>query len=277
MSSPLIDKYARILHGLEGSEFQAEVSARMATVIVGFQSVPAKPHGDAGLDGLSHNGTRAYCCYGMEHKGHQDNRSREKALLRKFFSDLRRLFELDTKDGALVHKDTPELQTILPTGRKLLHIELVSNWFESHRVLAPLLTRLEECTRASRCRYVSPDVTLAIVGPKELANRHAVDEVTIARATARDFVDRVQEGAKALAIEDSMDFDLKMDILRGLAPGQLSAVDTIADGLRTDWRTALAFERELVETVPDRHRALESARSKILTRVSELMVASPQP
>ena len=277
MSSPLIDEYARILHGLEGSEFQAEVSARMATVIVGFQSVPAKPRGDAGLDGLSHNGTHAYCCYGMEHKGHQDNRSREKALVRKFSSDLCRLFELDTKDGALVHKDTPELPTILAAGRKLLHIELVSNWFESHRVLGPLLTRLEAYTRASRCRYVNPDVTLAIVGPKDLANRHAVDEVTIARATARDFVDRVQEGAKALDIEDPMDFDLKMDILRGLAPDKLSAVDAIADGLRTDWRTALAFERELVETVPDRHRALESARSQILTRVSELMIASQQP
>ena len=74
MASPLIDEYARILHGLQESEFQAEVNARMATVIVGFQTIPAKPHGDAGLaglDGLSHNETHAYCCYGVaeESKG----------------------------------------------------------------------------------------------------------------------------------------------------------------------------------------------------------------
>ena len=197
--------------------------------------------------------------------------------MRKFSGDLRRLFELELKDGALVHKDTPELPTILPAGRNLLYIELVSNWFESHRVIEPLLTRLEAYTGASRCRYVSPDVTLAIVGPEDLANRYAVDEVTIARAMARGFVDRVQEGAKGLDIEDPMDFDLKMDILRGLAPGNLPAVDAIADGLRADWRTALAFERELVETVPDRHRALESARGQILTSVSALMMASQQP
>lgn len=277
MPSPLIDEYARILHGLEGSEFQAEVSARLATVIVGFQSIPAKPHGDAGLDGLSHNGTRAYCCYGMEHQSHQDNQSREKALVRKFSGDLCRIFELEVKNRALVHKATSELQRILPAGRKLLYIELVSNWFESHRVIEPLLTRLAEYTRASHCKYVSPDVKLAIAGPKDLANRYAVDEVTIARATARGFVDRVREGAKGLDIDDPMDFDLKMATLRGLVPGKLSAVNAIADGLRADWRTALAFERELADTVPDRHRALESARSEILISVSALMLASQHP
>ena len=277
MSSPLIDEYARVLHGLEGSEFQAEVNARMATVIVGFQTIPAKPQGDGGLDGLSHNGTHAYCCYGMEHNGFQDDRSRVEAIVRKFSGDLRRLFELEVKDQALVHKDTPELPTILGTDQQLLHINLVSNWFESHRVIGRLVTRLKQYKKASLCRYVSPDVTLTIMGPAELANRHAVDQVTIARATARGFVDRVQEGAKDLDITDPMDFDLKMDILRQLVPGQLLAVDAIATGLRANWRTALAFERELVETVPDLHRALESARSQILTRVSELMIAAQHP
>ena len=85
MPTPLVDEYARVLQGLEGLDFQAEVNARMTTVIVGFQTIPTTPRGDAGLDGLSHNGTHAYCCYGMTHNSFQDNRSLEKAVVKKFF------------------------------------------------------------------------------------------------------------------------------------------------------------------------------------------------
>ena len=74
-----------------------------------------------------------------------------------------------------------------------------------------------------------------------------------------------------------MDFDVKMDILRQLLPGHQSAVDGVAEGLRANWRTALAFERELADTVPDFHRALESARIQILTKVSELMITAQHP
>ena len=277
MSSPLVDEYARVLEGLEGSDFQDEVSARMATVIIGFQTIPAKPHGDAGLDGLSHNGRHAYCCYGMEHNGFRDNKSREQAIVRKFSADLLRLFELEVKDETLAHKDTYELPTILAKDKQVLHITLVSNWFESHRVIGRLLTKLNEYKEASRCRYVSPNVTLTIVGPHQLANQHAVDQVTIARATARGFVDRVREHARDFDIADTMNFDRKMDVLRQLVPSQKEAVEAVAQGLRDNWKTSLAFERELVETLPDLHSALEAARNQIRTRVSELMVSGQQP
>ena len=277
MSTTLTKEYARVLRSLEGSEFQAEVSARMAAVVAGFQTIPAKPSGDAGLDGLSHNGTHAYCCYGMEHDGFHDSASRERAVVRKFSSDLRRLFELEMKDGDLVHKNNPELSTILASDQKLVHIDLVSNWFESHRVIGRLMTRLNAYKEVSSCRYVNPNVTVTIVGPDDLANRHAVDQVAIARATARGFVDRVHESAREVDVADPMDFDVKMDILRQLVPDQRSAVDAIAKGLRADWRTALAFERELVETVPDLHRALEIARGQIVRRVSELMITGEHP
>lgn len=273
MSASLIEEYARVLSSLEGSEFQAEVNARLSTVIVGFQTIPAKPRGDAGLDGLSHNGTHAYCCYGMEHNEFRDNPSREEAVIRKFAGDLRRLFELEMEAHELIHRDTPELPTILAAEQKLIHINLVSNWFESHRVIGRLMTRLNEYKRVSSCRYVNPDVTLTIMGPTELANRHAVDQVTIARATARGFVERVHQSAKNLDITDPLDFDFKMELLRQFVPGNLPAVDAVASGLRANWRTALAFERELVDTVPDLHRSLEQARRQILTRVSELMIA----
>src|ERR1700722_13479860 len=49
----LIDEYAASLENLTGNDFQAEVCARLHTFIIGFQTVPAKPHGDAGLDAFS--------------------------------------------------------------------------------------------------------------------------------------------------------------------------------------------------------------------------------
>ena len=143
MQTTLTEEYARALESLEGVEFQAEVNARLAKVLIGFQTIPSKPHGDAGLDGLSHNGTHGYCCYGMEHNSFRDNRSREQAVVKKFAGDLRRLFELEVKDGVLIHKATPELATILSPTQRLQHVDLNTNWFESHRVIGPLATKLE--------------------------------------------------------------------------------------------------------------------------------------
>ena len=112
MPITLTQEYSRALAALEGAEFQKEVNARLATVIIGFQTIPSKPQGDGGLDGLSHNGTHGYCCYGLEHNGFKNNRAREQAVVNKFAGDLRRLFELEAKGRTLVHKATPELQTI---------------------------------------------------------------------------------------------------------------------------------------------------------------------
>jgi hypothetical protein len=144
MGSSLAGEYAESLASLEGDDFQREVCARLEGVFLGFQVVPAKPQGDAGLDGFSHHGERGYCCYGPEHDSFKTNKRRESAIVEKFAGDLRRLFELDVKNGKLVHKDSPEMGTILPKGRRLKHIELVVNWFESHRVLGPILTRVDE-------------------------------------------------------------------------------------------------------------------------------------
>ena len=211
MPITLTEEYSRALAALEGAEFQAEVTARLATVIIGFQTIPSKPHGDAGLDGLSHNGTRGYCCYGLEHNGFKNNRSREQAVIKKFAGDLRRLFELETKGSTLVHKDTSELPTILAPGQQLRHVDLITNWFESHRVIGPIAAKLNEYKKASLCRYVSPDASVVVAGPTDLANRYAVDEVTILRASQRAFIRRVHEMAQATSIDDSKGFDEKIE------------------------------------------------------------------
>ena len=277
MPITLTQEYSRALAALEGTEFQTEVNARLAAVIIGFQTIPSKPHGDAGLDGLSHNGTRGYCCYGLEHNSFKNNRSREKAVVDKFAGDLRRLFELEAKGVALVHKATPELPTILAQGQQLRHVDLITNWFESHRVIGPLAAKLEEYKKASMCRFVRSDASAVVVGPADLANRYAVDEVTILRARQRVFIKRVHEVARAINMGDPKDFDAKIEVLRTLRPDQLPAVESLAEAWRSSWRTALAFEKELDATAPNLHHSLEEARRLILIGVSELMLSAEQP
>lgn len=277
MSKSLIDQYAGSLAMLTGDDFQMEVSARLQSMILSFQTVPAKPKGDAGLDGFSHHGTRGYCCYGPEHDAFKSNKARESAIINKFTGDLRRLLELDSIKGKLVRAESPEMATILPRGQHLAHIELIVNWFESHRVLGPILTAFVDYTKLSACRYVNPDASVIVVGPKQLANLYAVDEVTLYRARQRVLMDKVQVIAEAVTIVDSKGFDEKMETLRQIRPHQVPAIDALSDELRSNWRTALALEQELDQTLPMLHRSLENSRRQILARVSELMVASPEP
>src|SRR6266481_3320695 len=171
----LFEEYAERLAELTGIEFQDEVCARLYHSILGFQTVPSKPQGDAGLDGFSHGGKHGYCCYGLENNPLATNKQRENAIVKKFKSDLRRLFELEPKNKKLVHTESPEMSKILPKGTKLEYIELIANWFDSHRVLSPILTAVGEYKLVSKCSYLESIAAVVIVGPKELANRYGVD------------------------------------------------------------------------------------------------------
>ena len=273
----IVHEYERSLASLSGTDFQAEVCARLQSVNLGFQTVPAKPQGDAGLDGLSHRGECGYCCYGPEHDEFKQSRSRETAITKKFKADLRRLFELDIKDGKLFRSANAEMAKILPKGRKLKNIQLIVNWFESHRVLGPISTAVEEYREVSECRYVTHDVEVVVLGPRELANQYAVDEQTIMRARQRILIQRVQDTASAIEIDNLTDFDNKLKTLQVIRPDQTKAISALDEQLRKDWRTALAFERELDETLPTLHQMLEENRERILSNAAQLMLTNNDP
>jgi hypothetical protein len=272
----LIEEYASSLAALTGNDFQDEVCARLQTCIIGFQSVPAKPHGDAGLDAFSDHGERAYCCYGLERNEFKTNKQREDGIIDKFKGDLRRLYEVEFEKKILKVSESPEMATILPDGRRIKRIELLVNWFESHRILNPILSAAAEYQKVSKCRYVEEDATVIIFGPKTLANTYGVDEVVITRARQRDFRQKVQMKAATVTLGTEQ-FDLKMATLKEINPTQAEAIDNLGLELQSFWRMALAFEQELDETLPNFHRDLEANRARILTRVSMLMVASSKP
>src|ERR1700685_3669119 len=114
MGHPLIIEYSQSLAILSGDDFQDEVSARLQGVIIVFQSIPSQPQGDAGIDGLSHRGERAYCCYGPEQDAFKENKDRVRAIVDKFKEDLRRIFELEFVTRKLNHAPNLEIGTILP-------------------------------------------------------------------------------------------------------------------------------------------------------------------
>jgi len=277
MGHPLITEYSESLAVLNGDDFQAEVSARLQGVIVDFQTVPSDPQGDAGIDGFSHHGERAYCCYGTEQDAFKKNKDREKAIVGKFKGDLLRIFELEPEKGKLKERLNGEMQTILPEGKKIKHIELIVNWFDSHRVLSPILSAAAKYVEASACRYVEKSVTITIVGPRQLANRYAVDEVTIARARQRLMVQRVEKKAEQVALNSTEKFEKKMADLKEILPGKDDAIDALRIELQTAWRKSLAFEQELGDTIPSLHRELEANRARILAKVSMVMVGSEKP
>lgn len=277
MGHPLITEYSQSLAVLNGDDFQDEVSARLQGVIIDFQPVPSNPQGDAGIDGFSHRGERAYCCYGPEHDAFKKSKDREKAIIAKFKEDLLRIFELEPEKGKLKERLNAEMKTILPDGRKIKHIELIVNWFDSHRVLNPILSAAAEYAEASTCRYVERTVTIKIVGPRELANQYAVDEVTIARARQRVMIQKVEKKAEQVALGSTEKFEKKMADLKEILPERDEAIDALRVELQTAWRKALAFEQELGDTIPSLHRELEANRARILAKVSMVMVGSDKP
>lgn len=272
-----VELYASTLTSLTGNAFQAEVCARLQSVVLGFQNIPAKPHGDAGLDGFSHGGRQGYCCYGPELKGYRQNRSLEKAIVDKFKEDLQKILELQFQKKVLTPCLNTEMSTVLPTGQKLIHIDLIVNWFESHRVISPIHTAFAEYKALSGMHYVEANATVAILGPNELANRWSVDEMTLVRAQQKNFYQSVQEAAKTVVIENPKTFDEKMALLREMRPDQLKAISSLVDQYLTKWRMALAFDIRLNETMPGLHQALETSRSRIVTKIAALMIGSSKP
>jgi hypothetical protein len=278
MTMLLCHEYANALARLTGDAFQEEVCVRLGNAILGFQPVPRKPQGDGGLDGISHNGEHAYCCYGPEYDAAKTPKDRTTAIVNKFRSDLRRVFELENQGTKLVQIENKEIATILPDGTTLKHIKLIVNWFESHRIIGPIGTAVKKYRIASACKYVDSAASVVIWGPTDLANAFGVDESTLLRVQHGKFLKEVQTAADFVSIGNQSDFDAKMASLSKICPPhQAATIATMKEQFLADWRMALAFEQKLDDTLPTLHRALDDNRRRIAHKVAQLMIASERP
>jgi hypothetical protein len=271
MTATLAQRYVQHLAQLYGDSFELAVCARLGQAVLGFQRVPRKPQGDGGIDGFSHGGSRAYCCYGPEPQ--KGRATYERAIIKKFSADLRRIFELKAHRREFRHAPNLPMQKILPRNQRIEAVVLISNWLESNEVLGPLHTKAREYGRLSRCTYVTNDPALRIIGPVDLAHEYPVDESTFISLTSWTFVESVQRRAAESKQEPPSDLDNKMARLEAIRPDQKELVRTITAGLKENWRLALAFDQQLLETLPRHHRALDNARRNLKLQIAQKLLA----
>jgi hypothetical protein len=261
---PEPSEYEKFVGGLEGDAFQDEVCTRLQGHISDFQRIPDKPSGDGGLDGLSHGQESGYCCYGPEQnpvkvklKGLKDD------IVEKFSADLRRLFELAIGENRRVkHSPNAELATIMAEGTRIKNVYLVVSWFETHRIIGPLNTTFKRYVKGSELKFVHPDATLTIWGPKDLAARGPLDEHTLFRLQNRQLFDRIRNASPEAIPPDTVgDFDAKFDDLKRRRPARTTHVDELANDFRRAWAAAITLDNDLASTSIILHEALETART----------------
>lgn len=258
------DHYEKLLGSLEKDNFEAEVCARLAAIFADFQRVPRKPKGDGGLDGISHGQTRGYCCYGPEQEPFKMNTKGLKAdILKKFRGDLLKLFELE-HDGRtnFAAKPSPEMKTVIGSGKKLTNIYLVVSVFETHQLIGAVNDSFDEFRRHSSCTYIDSVARPTIWGPRDLASMGAVDEHLLFRLEQRALVAKVNHavasGAKPTILGD---FDGKFDYLKNLSAARAASVDRLREHFRSMWGAAIALDQELLATSLTLHEALQDART----------------
>jgi len=257
------DDYEKLLGKLEGNAFEEEVCARLQSIILDFQHIPPKPQGDGGVDGLSHGQDRAYCCYGPEQEVRKlDTKGLKDAIVNKFSSDLRKLFELEFEKRRLTHAENEELATILGDTQKIRYIYLIVSWFESHRVLGPLNTNFTKYKTASKLRFVHPEATVTVWGPRNLAALGAVDEYTLFRIQNPALIACVQAASAAsIGPRFGQEFDAKFEDLKRRRPENGIRIDSIARKLREAWAAAIALDDDLSTNSLALHQILESVRT----------------
>ena len=272
MSRTLIDSYIRALSKLEESAFERAIVSRLSVALNNFQNIPAYPQGDGGLDGQSHNGTRAYCCYGLKYDTAKTPHQRSMQIATKFSSDLRRLYELEPKGrNRFVHKDNLALRRIfgsVPVStERISHVTLVANWFDSHTPLGIIRQNAATYSNVSRCRWMARDADILLLGPKEFADQYSADESTMAWLMRQELLTSLEEDAALMEVPDGPTFDSKMQAVETLLPNAEEDVRKVAELLRRNWQWSIAFERRLSDRHPQLHAALERGRKQLLMRV----------
>lgn len=271
--------YEKLIGILEANAFEEEVCARLQSIIVDFQRIPAKPQGDGGLDGLSHGQERAYCCYGPEQDVRKlENKGLKDDIVKKFSGDLRKLFELEFEKNRLKHAQNDELATIMGDGRKIRSIHLVVSCFDTHRVIGPLNTNIDKYKTASQMKFIDASATLTVWGPKDLATLGAVDEHTLFRIQNPALLACVKAASAANCVKDGGgDFDAKFDDLKRRRPESITKIDSIAQKLRDAWAAAIALDNDLSKNSLALHEILESVRSGAALSAQVKSMATTDP
>jgi hypothetical protein len=281
---PICAEYARRIATLEGDDFQLEVCTLLGRNFFGFQAIPDKPGGDGGLDGLSHNHTVGYCCYGPEIAGSGVSASAIKnKVLAKFYADLRRIFELDFPKGTKkkakpTHTENKKLCSIMQPGAKLIQINLCCSWFEDNTIIGSLNATFNEYKKLSKLSYVDPACTLTFQGPKEIATCYTVDDHALLRLEQPELLKALNTKPatpKQLPANISA-FDGKMQAILDIYPSKSKQIAEVRQSLLEDWNASLQTTESLNNTAPSIYKKFEKILKEEANKALEQsMTAGP--
>lgn len=263
-------EYERFLASLVGDAFEDEVCDRLRALFTDFQRIPRKG-GDAGLDGLSHRQTRAYCCYGpqLDPAKLATKGALKDDVVAKFRDDLCKIFEIEHQGKTKIVQVDGQVGTVIADGCQLTSIVLVVNWFEDKKIVGLLNTSFRKFLKASACKFVAPECGISIWGPKDLAGLALVDDATRFRAENRVLVAKLREAEKSAPVpvptSTLKDFDSKFDWVVAQDPTNANQVNGLRETFRHAWSKALVFETHLEGAAVRLHQALESAREHAAT------------
>lgn len=272
-------EYARKLALLTGDAFEGEVVIAFQQTLVGFQRVPDKPHGDGGLDGLSHNFTRGYCCYGLELQPSPGTiaAALRKKIAKKFKEDLMRLFELKTVKRALVHAPNQVLPKVLGASLSSLKLEvirLIVNVFEDNRLIGDLRAAFDTLSKASKKRFVSAKCELTIWGPEDVANNTSVSEQFLLRVEYPGLFEAMKTASEHAATHEppgQEKFNRKFDDLLALAPHAKEDIEELRATFKKGWSKSILVNQQMATTLPNVHQEFDQTRR---TTATEARLAS---
>lgn len=258
-------EFARKLGTISGDPFQEAMVCLLQRSIIDFQRISTRPSGDGGLDGLSHEWTRAYCCYGLDLQPSAKTTTDElrDKVVNKFKEDLRKLCELKHTGPTLIHADNSRLAGILTAGKKLRHIQLISNYIEDNRIVGDLSAAFMNYRSASKCIYIDKSCTMSIWGPHDICNNMTIDDAAMlsvenpALATVIDEVENTAPHDLPAIHPSKSTLDDKIAVLSG-------DQQDYKDLLLQDWGRYILFMQKLDATLPNLHRDIE----KLVRRVS---------
>jgi hypothetical protein len=268
----LAEDYARKLALLSGDPFETEVITALQQTISSFQRVPDKPHGDGGLDGLSHQYSRAYCCYGLELQPGPGTLAAalRKKIANKFKADLRRLLAVEFRSRKLVEKANIVLAGVLgdPPSSRIMMIILITNVFEDNRLIGDLRKGFEEYMNASKKRFVDGRCELVIWGPIDFANNMAVSEQCLLRVENPglfEVLKTVEQQAKTHEPSDQDKFNEKFAYLDANLPRLKEGIQALKTTFKLGWSKSILIDQQLAATLPNVHEEYERARKTAAT------------
>lgn len=247
------------LQSLNGLSFQLATESILASRFSDFQTVPRTP-GDGGLDGISHNFTAVYCCYGLDLTSVKGKAKQRSSVVEKFKKDLNKLIEVEVKKGSGMKYENKTLRGILGINAKIKVVYLLCNWFEDNTIIGTLRDHFEQYKKLSELKFITHDCSLVFTGPKEIVRDYEISteiRLSLVNPVLSNILSKIEQDFDSkVAIESTSEFDSKFETLYKSNPSKTEQVDGLKSKMLSDWGKQISLRISLEEEQPSSSKAI---------------------